>query len=115
MMKHAIQRKASMPEQYDPTDHARTTRPRMGEAMKDKRSLGGYAAMGLAVFAIAICLGAAAHGMMSWAIGAGIVAAVLSVVGSVWVFAERRHMGHVARQNSIDPPSPGINSARDTA
>jgi hypothetical protein len=33
----------------------------MGEAMKDKRSLGGYAAIGLAVVAITICLGAAAH------------------------------------------------------
>jgi hypothetical protein len=112
-MKHVNEPEAYMPDQpYDPTDHARTTRPRMGEAMKDKRSLGGYAALGLAVVAIAMCLGTAGHGLTGWAVGAGIVAVVLATIGSVWVYAERRHMGRVAQEHAIDEPSPGLTRAR---
>lgn len=35
----------------DPTDHARTTIPRAGEAMKDTRGLPGYFLMGAAIVA----------------------------------------------------------------
>jgi hypothetical protein len=87
----------------DPTDHARTTLPRAGEAMKDERSLGGYALLGVAVLALAICIGAAARGVTDWAIGAGVAALIAVVVGAVWVYAERRRVARVALENEFDP------------
>lgn len=87
------------PTEYDPMDHARTTLPRAGEAMKDRRSLGGYALIGLAVLALVICIGAAARAITDWTVGAGIVAVVTATVGSVWVYAERRRVARVARRN----------------
>lgn len=41
---------------HDPVDHARTTRPRAGEAMKDGKNLPGLITMGLGVAALVICL-----------------------------------------------------------
>ncbi len=95
-----------MPDQVDdPTDHARTALPRAGEAMKDNRGLGGYALISVAVLALVICLGAAARGVIGWAIGAGIVAVLAAAAGSVWVYAERRRVARLARRNSLDPLS----------
>jgi thiol:disulfide interchange protein len=91
----------------DPTDHARTTLPRAGEAMKDSRSLGGYALLGVAILALVICIGAVARGVMDWATGAVAVALVTAAVGAVWVYAERRRVARVARENAIDPEPPG--------
>lgn len=99
----------------DPTDHARTTRPRVGEAMKDGRSLGGYALIGVAVLALVICLGAAARGVMGWAIGAGAVALLTVAVGALWVYAERRRVARIAREYAIDPEPPGARTARTRA
>ena len=84
----------------DPTDHARTAVPRAGEAMKDNRGLPGYVLMGLAVVAIVVCLVAAAQGATGWTIGAGIVAIVAAVVGSAWVYSQRRRVGRAARAHS---------------
>lgn len=81
----------------DPTDYARTARPRMGEAMKDNRSLGGYLVMGLAVVAIAVCIGAAAGGIEALTIAAGVVAVLAAAAGSVWVYLERRRVGRMVR------------------
>lgn len=88
------------PTEYDPTDHARTTLPRAGEGMKDSRSLGGYALMGLAVLALSICIGAAARGVVDWTVGAGIVAVVTATAGSVWVYVGRRRVARVAQQHA---------------
>ncbi|MDT5012611.1 MAG: hypothetical protein QOH57_4228 [Mycobacterium sp.] len=85
----------------DPTDHARTSVPRAGEAMKDKRGLGGYALLGIGVVCIAICLGAAAMGAAGWAIGAGIAAVVAVGGGSVWVYLQRRRVARTARENAL--------------
>ncbi len=68
--------------------------------MTDNRSLGGYALMGLAVLALVICISAAARGVTVWTVGAGIVAVVTATVGSLWVYAERRRVARVARQNA---------------
>jgi dolichol kinase len=92
----------------DPTDHARTTRPRVGEAMKDSRSLGGYALLAIAIVALVICIGAAARGVTDWAIGAGAATLVAGAVGSVWVYAERKRVARVARRNETDPEPPGV-------
>lgn len=88
--------------QDDPTDHARTTLPCAGETMKDSRSLGGYALLGLAVLAMVICIGAAARAVPGWAIGAGVVTVLAAGVGSVWVYTERRRVAEVARQNELE-------------
>jgi O-antigen/teichoic acid export membrane protein len=92
-----------MPDGFDdPTDHARTTLPRAGEAMKDSRSLGGYGLLGLAVLALVICLAAAAVEVMGWALGAGVVAVLCAAVGSGWVYRRRRRIAHIARSNASE-------------
>jgi len=68
--------------------------------MKDNRSLGGYALLGLAVLALVICIGAAARGAPGWAVGAGVAAVVTATAGSVWVYAERRRVARTARRNA---------------
>ena len=83
----------------DPTDHARTTVPRAGEAMKDTRSLPGYFLIGLATVALVACLTAAGVGRLAWAIGLGVIAVVAAAAGSVWVFRERRRVAGLARQS----------------
>jgi hypothetical protein len=50
----------------DPTDHARTTIPRAGEAMKDTRSMPGYFLMGLAIVALVACLAGAGMSQIAW-------------------------------------------------
>jgi cyanate permease len=88
----------------DPVDHARTTVPRAGEAMKDTRGLPGYFLMGLAVVAMVACLAAAGmHGNMGWTIGLGVLAIGSAVVGSVWVYVERRRIAKLARQSPAEP------------
>ncbi|HZQ30796.1 MAG TPA: UsfY protein [Mycobacterium sp.] len=90
-----------MPDRLDdPTDHARTAVPRAGEAMKDNRGLPGYVLIAVAVVAVVICIVAAAVGAIGWAVGAGIVAVLAAAAGSVWVYAERRRVGRVARANA---------------
>jgi hypothetical protein len=83
----------------DPTDHARTTIPRAGEAMKDTRGLPGYFLMGLAIVAMVACLAAAGMGRLVWTIGLGVVAILAAAAGSVWVFVERRRVARKARQS----------------
>ncbi|HME47445.1 hypothetical protein [Mycobacterium sp.] len=82
----------------DPTDHARTTVPRAGEAMKDTRSLPGYFLIGLATVALVACLAAAGIGRLGWTVGLGVIA-VVAAAGSVWVLLERRRVARLARQS----------------
>jgi hypothetical protein len=82
----------------DPTDHARTAMPRAGEAMKDAPGLYGYALLGLAILAFVVCLTAGATGYRGWMIGTGVVAVVSAAVGSVRVYARRRHIARLAYQ-----------------
>jgi hypothetical protein len=94
---------AVMPGQRDdPTDHARTTLPRAGEAMKDNRGLTGYVLMALGILALVICIAAAATANLGWTIGAGVAALLTATAGSIWVYAERRRVARVARENSLD-------------
>ena len=83
----------------DPTDHARTTVPRAGEAMKDTRSLPGYFLIGLATVALVACLAAAGIGRLGWTVGLGVIAVVAAAAGSVWVFLGRRRVARLARQS----------------
>lgn len=86
----------------DPTDHARTTIPRAGQAMTDTRSLPGYFLMGVAIVALVACLAAAAVGQIGLTIGLGVVAVVAAVGGPVWVYAERRRAARLARQSPAE-------------
>ncbi|MBV9092118.1 MAG: UsfY protein [Mycobacteriaceae bacterium] len=88
----------------DPTDNARTTIPRAGEAMKDTRGLPGYFLMGLAIVALVACLAAAGMSQLVWTIVLGVVAVLAAVGGSVWVYLERRRVARLARQS---PPARG--------
>jgi hypothetical protein len=82
----------------DPTDHARTTMPRAGEAMKDAAGLYGYALLGLAILAFVACLTAGAMGYHGWMVVAGVVALVSVAGGAVRVYARRRHIARLAYQ-----------------
>ena len=83
----------------DPTDHARTTIPRAGEAMKDTRSLPGFFLMGLAIVVLVAWLAAAGLSRTAWTIGLGVIAVVAAVGGSVWVFLEGRRGARVVCQS----------------
>jgi hypothetical protein len=96
----------------DPTDHARTTIPRAGEAMKDTRSLPGYFLMGVAIVALVACLAAAAMGQVGWTIGLGAAAVLTAIGGSVWVYVERRRVARLARQSPTEAQRPGPNAPR---
>lgn len=63
----------------DPVDHARTTRPHAGEAMKDNRNMPALALVGLGVVLFVACLFAFATANP----GVGTVLAVLAAVGLV--------------------------------
>ena len=83
----------------DPTDHARTTVPRAGEAMKNTRSLPGYFLIGLAIVALVACLAGAGMGRVGWTIALGVVAVLAAATGSVWVLRQRRRVARLARQS----------------
>ena len=73
----------------DPIDDERTTRPRAGMVMKDKRQAPGLALAVVAVLALAGCLTAAALNEFGWAIGLGLVVLAASIGGVGWVLAGR--------------------------
>jgi hypothetical protein len=73
----------------NPIDDARTTRPRAGLVVKDRREAPGAALMVAFVLTLAGCLTAAAMGSTGWAIGMGAVALAAAVGGVSWILAGR--------------------------
>ncbi len=76
----------------DPVDHARTTRPRAGEAMKDGTNLPGMIVTALGVVMLVITLFLFAAGNSSAGIVGAVVAAVLFVGGLSWLYFSKRRV-----------------------
>ena len=82
----------------DPVDHARTTRPHAGEAMKDTANMPALIIIGLALVAFVAGLAAFATGHA----GVGVVSAVLAaagfIIGSAWLVVEHRRVRRIEDQ-----------------
>lgn len=83
----------------DPLDHQRSSRPRVGQALKNPAKAPGLLLVGFGVVALAICLACFADER----IGAGIAAAVVSLLaagaGLVWLAREARRLRGLERQH----------------
>ena len=79
----------------DPIHHARTSRPRAGESMKDNVMMPALVVIGLALVSFVGCLVAFATQHQIVGVVLAVVAAVGFVVGTVWVAVERRKVRHV--------------------
>lgn len=86
----------------DPLDHQRSSRPRVGQALKNPAKAPGLLLVGAGVVALAICLACFADGR----VGAGIVAAVVSVLaaaaGLAWLTREARRLRELEREHGSD-------------
>lgn len=86
----------------DPLDHQRSSRPQVGQALKNPAKAPGLLLVGAGVVALAICLACFADER----VGAGIVAAVVSLVavgaGLAWLTREARRLRGLEHQNTIN-------------
>ncbi|ODR11187.1 hypothetical protein BHQ15_03555 [Mycolicibacillus koreensis] len=73
-----------------PIDYARTTRPRAGLVMKDRRELPGAALVVWSVICIVGFMTALAMGSTGWMIGLGAVAVAAGAAGVLWILLGRR-------------------------
>ncbi|CAJ1510306.1 protein UsfY [[Mycobacterium] burgundiense] len=89
---------------HDPVDHARTTRPRAGEAMKDGKNLPGLITMGLGVAALVICLFLFAAGHPTAGIVAAVAAALLMGGALTWMFFTHRRVSRLQHQWAAEHP-----------
>ncbi len=69
----------------DPVDHARTTRPHAGEAMKDNRNMPALVLVGLGVVMFVACLFAFATGNPTVGVVLAILAAIGLLGGGLWL------------------------------
>jgi CHASE2 domain-containing sensor protein len=84
----------------DPIDHERTSRPRVGQALKSPAKVPGLLFVAAGAVAFAFCLVLFVHGQ----VGAGIVAVVISLlaagVGSIWLAREARRVREIEAQHN---------------
>jgi hypothetical protein len=83
---------------YDPVDHARTTRQRAGESVKDAAKMPGLLLIGLGVVAMAICMGGFAIRQPGWGVVAAIVALLSVGAGLAWMNMEGRRIRNRERR-----------------
>lgn len=76
----------------DPVDHARTTRPHAGEAVKDNRNMPALLVLGVAVVLFAVAVAAFALGHAVAGAVAGVLAAVGLGVGGLWLRTAHAHV-----------------------
>lgn len=85
----------------DPIDHERTSRPRVGQALKSPAKIPGLLFVAAGVVAFVFCVALFAHGQ----VGAGIVAVIISLVataiGSIWLAREARRVREIEAQHNI--------------
>jgi uncharacterized membrane protein YcjF (UPF0283 family) len=93
--------------QHDPVDQARTHQPRAGVALKDTRAWPGYLLIAVAVIALVVCLTAAATGAQAVTVGAGFIAVLTALAGSVLIFGERRRVARLAQRSPADSSRQG--------
>ena len=90
----------------DPVDHQRTSRPLVGQALKSPAKEPGLLLMAAGLVAYGISLACFAH----FQFGAGIVAAVISLVamatGGAWLWKEARRVRKLESDWKINDPAP---------
>lgn len=80
----------------DPVDHLRTTRPLAGESLIDVLHWPGYLFLVAGVIGGVGSLAAFGTGHHSQGVASGIAAAVVAVIGAVWLAIEHRRIRRIA-------------------
>ncbi|OBK22956.1 UsfY protein [Mycobacterium asiaticum] len=80
----------------DPVDHLRTTRPLAGESLIDVMQWPGYFLVVAGVIGAVGSLAAFATGHYSQGVACGVVAAITSLVGAVWLLVEHARIRRIA-------------------
>jgi len=81
-----------------PIDYARTTRPRAGLVMKDRRELPGAALVVWSVICLVGFMTALAMRNTGWTIGLGALAAAAGTAGVLWILLGRRRAARLAHR-----------------
>jgi hypothetical protein len=81
----------------DPVDHARTSRRRVGEAIKDAAKVPGFVLIAAGVVALALSLVGFALGSVGLGVTAVIAALLAAGGGMAWLTAERRRVRQAER------------------
>lgn len=86
----------------DPIDHSRTSRPRVGQTLKNPAKIPGLFFIAAGLVAFAICLADLALGQTTVAIAAGVTALVATMIGGVWLAREARRARALEGQQNFD-------------
>lgn len=86
----------------DPIDHERTSRPRVGQTLKNPAKVPGLLFVAAGLVAFAICLACFAHRQAGAGIAAIAVSLVATSVGAIWLAREARRVRDLERQNDIN-------------
>ena len=89
----------------DPVDHARTTRPRAGESIKDGARFPGLILVGAGVVAFVFGLAAFAMGRKDVGVVAAIIAALAAGGGFIWLALEGRRVRRMDHGHDTAPVS----------
>ncbi|MBU9763975.1 LapA family protein [Mycobacterium sp. TNTM28] len=88
----------------DPVDHARTTRPHAGEAMKDNRNMPALVLVGLGVVMFVACLFAFATGHPQVGLVLAILAAIGILGGGLWLAIAHLRVRRIERRWYAEHP-----------
>ncbi|BBU23960.1 protein UsfY [Mycobacterium xenopi] len=83
---------------HDPTDYFRTTQPHAGITMKDNLFWPGHILLVVAIFGVVSTVAAAAYGHYEWLATTGLVAALGTINGALWLILERRRVIRIDEQ-----------------
>lgn len=88
----------------DPVDHARTTRQRAGETLKNTRSTPGLVLGGVGLVAFVVCLYLFGRGMQMGAVAAAVVTVLAAGAGVAWVLGQHRRINRVDSRWAAEHP-----------
>ncbi len=86
----------------DPLDRQRTSRPRVGQALKNPAKALGLVLIAIGVVALGICLFSLARGQVGAGIGAVVVSVLATGAGSAWLAREASRLRELEREQNID-------------
>jgi protein-S-isoprenylcysteine O-methyltransferase Ste14 len=89
---------------HDPTDHSRTTHAHTGIAMKDNLYWPGLVLLVVGVLGMIGTVAAAAYRHHEYIAATGLIAALATLAGAVWLVGERRRVLRLEAQWSADHP-----------
>ena len=91
----------------DPTDHARTTQPHAGIAMKDNFFWPGLILLAVATFGLISTAAAAAYRHYEWLSTTVLIAVLGAVAGALWLVMEHRRVTRIEAQWHAAHPDVG--------